>query len=169
MRNIIRVCVAGIALSAMLFQTRVIAADAPAAATQPVADEQAALEEQFAKTMTNAVLVGRFTIEGNDKPPAEEHYTITSATKVHGDLWLLSARIQFGNKDVTVPLILPVKWAGDTPIITVTKMGIPGIGTYTARVLIYDDHYAGTWSGSPTHRGSLFGKIEHPAATQPAK
>jgi hypothetical protein len=159
----------GFALSTMFFQAHCLAADPPPAATQPADAEQEALEKQFAKTMTNAVLVGRFTIEGNDKPPGEEHYTITSATKIHGDLWLLNARIQFGNKDVTIPLILPVKWAGDTPIITVTKMGIPGIGTYTARVLIYDDHYAGTWSGSPTHRGSLFGKIEHPAATQPAK
>jgi hypothetical protein len=48
-------------------------------------------------------------------------------------------------------------------------MGVPGIGTYSARVLIYDDHYAGTWSGSATHRGSLFGKIEHAAATQPVE
>jgi hypothetical protein len=146
------------------------AADAPGPATQPSADaDQAALEEQFVKTMTNAEMVGRFTMEGNDKPPAEEHYTISSVKKLHGDLWVIAARIQFGTKDVTVPLILPVKWAGDTPIIEVTDMGIPGIGKYTARVLIYDDHYAGTWSGSPTHRGSLFGKIEHAPTTQPAK
>ena len=140
------------------------AADPPT--TQPTTEpaiDQAALDTHFSKAMTNAVLVGRFTLEGDDKPPREERYTIASAKKLNGDLWLLAARIQFGSKDVTVPLVLPVKWAGDTPVITVTNMGIPGIGTYTARVLIYDDHYAGTWSGGPTHRGELFGKIEHPA------
>jgi hypothetical protein len=168
MRNILRVCVAGFLLSSVSLASRSRAVDPTPPASQP-ADEQAALEDQFSKMMTNAELVGRFTIEGNDKAPAEEHYTISSAKKLHGDLWLLVARIQFGNKDVTVPLVLPVKWAGDTPIITVTKMGIPGIGTYTARVLIYDDHYAGTWSGGTTHRGSLFGKIEHPPTTQPTK
>jgi hypothetical protein len=148
------------------------AADPAIPATQPVAAaeaDQAALEQQFIQTMNHAELVGRFTMEGDKNPPREEHYTIIGVTKVHGDLWLINARIQFGSKDVTVPLILPVKWAGDTPMISVTDMGIPGIGKYTARVLIYDDHYAGTWFGSATHRGALFGKIDHPAATQPAE
>jgi hypothetical protein len=139
-----------------------------APATQPAADTDA-LEQQFIKTMTNAVLVGRFTTEGNNRAPAEERYTIVSVKKIAGDLWLISARIQFGNKDATIPLPIPVRWAGDTPVLCVTDMGVPGIGTYSARVLIYDDHYAGTWSGSATHRGSLFGKIEHAAATQPVE
>jgi len=138
-----------------------------APATQP-ANEQAARDAQFVRTMNNVVLVGRFTIDGDDKPPKQERYTIASVTKLQGDLWLFNARVQFGSKDVTIPLVLPVKWAGDTPMISVTKLGMPGLGTYTARVLIYDDHYAGTWSGSPTHGGSLFGKIEHQPATQPA-
>lgn len=137
-------------------------------APAPQGDPQALLEQKFAESMTNAVLVGRFTIDGDDKPPKTERYTILSAKKVAGDLWLFNARIQFGSKDVTLPLPIPVKWAGDTPVISVTDMGVTGIGTYTARVLIYEDRYAGTWSGSPTHGGTLFGRIEHPAATQPA-
>ncbi len=143
------------------------AADAPPA-TQSAPD-QAALDAQFAKNMTNVTLVGRFTIDGDDKPPKQERYTITSVTKLQGDLWLFNARVQYGSKDVTLPLVLPVKWAGDTPMISITKLGMPGLGTYTARVLFYDDHYAGTWSGSPTHGGSLFGRLEHAPATQPAK
>ena len=152
----------------LLIGTRTLfSADPVSPATQPAAD-QAALEQQFVRTMTHAVFVGRFTIEGDKTPPKEEHYTIAGVTKLHGDLWLINARIQFGSKDVTVPLMLPVKWAGDTPMISVTDVGIPGIGAYTARVLIYDDHYAGTWSGSATHRGALFGKIEHTPTTQPS-
>ena len=112
------------------------------------------------------LLVGRWTLDGDKNPPKEERYTITSVTKVHGDIWVFNARIQFGSKDVTVPLFIPVKWAGDTPIISVTDMGIPGIGKYTARVVIYEDRYSGIWYGSPTHGGALFGRIEHPA-TQP--
>jgi hypothetical protein len=137
-------------------------------AAQPAPDTTQ-LEQKFSKTMTNAVLVGRWTLDGDDMPPKTERYTISSVTKLHGDLWLFNSRIQFGSKDVTVPLIIPVKWAGDTPVISVTDMGIPGIGAYTARVLIYDDRYVGTWSGSPTHGGTLFGRIEHPSTTQPAK
>jgi hypothetical protein len=169
MRNIICPVVAGFALSMPLPRSsNAVASDAPPAATQPAANDQAAFDGQFEKTMTNAEMRGLFTIEGDDKPLKEEHYTIASVRKLKGDLWLINARIRFGSKDVTVPLILPVKWAGDTPVITVTNVGIPGIGTYTARVLIYDDHYAGIWSGSATHRGALFGTIQHPAATQPA-
>jgi hypothetical protein len=54
---------------------------------------------------------------------------------------------------------LEIKWAGDTPIITLTNMAIPGLGTFTARVLIYDNRYAGTWQHGPVG-GNLFGKIE---------
>ena len=72
---------------------------------------------------------------------------------------MFEARITYGEHDVTVPLTLPVKWAGDTPVITVDNMGIPGLGLYTARVMIYADHYAGFWSGGD-HGGHLFGVIE---------
>ena len=89
----------------------------------------------------------------------EDKYTIESVTKGPGDLWWFKARIQYGGHDVTVPsLPLKVLWAGDTPVITVDKMPFPGLGTYTARVLIYDNKYVGTWDGA-NHGGTLFGKI----------
>lgn len=132
----------------------------------PAADKvpsRAELEKRFAATMSGATLVGHFTAErgGGDRggEPKEERYTIQRVTKQQGDTWLFIARIQFGQKDVAVPMLLPVKWAGDTAVITVTDMGFPGLGTYTARVLIYGDQYAGTWSGKD-HGGHLWGRIE---------
>jgi hypothetical protein len=38
------------------------------------------------------------------------------------------------------------------------------MGTYTARVMIYRDRYAGTWSGG-NHEGQLWGRIERADAT----
>lgn len=138
----------------------------PAPATRP-ADAQAALENELAARLTNAVLVGSFTDGG--KAPKQDKYTITSARKLLGDTWLLNARIQYGQKDVTVPLMVPIKWAGDTPVISVTDFGIPGLGTYTARVLIYRDHYAGFWQGKD-HGGHMWGTIEKaPAEKAPAE
>ena len=67
-------------------------------------------------------------------------------------------RIQYGSHDISVPLPVTIKWAGDTPVITITDMTIPGLGTYTARVLLYQDQYAGTWS-SKDHGGQVFGRI----------
>lgn len=129
-------------------------------AEAPAQVEMNDLEKKFEKTMSGATLVGRFTVEGQaegDKPPAEERYVISKVTKIGEDRWMFIARI--GEAKLPVPLPLPVKWAGDTPVISVTKVSVPGMGTYTARVLIYDDHYAGTWDAGD-HGGHLWGRIE---------
>jgi hypothetical protein len=139
-------------------------------ATQPL-PHQAALERQFQETLSGAVLVGRFSDAARpDAPPKEDRYTIQRVSKIaggDGDRWLFICRIQFGRNDVAVPLTIPVKWAGDTPVISVTDMTIPGLGTYTARVMIYGNEYAGTWRGG-THGGHLWGRIERASATRPA-
>ena len=139
---------------------------------------QAALEKKFEETLTNAVLVGTFTMKGeqNKGKLHEERYVISSVKKQQDEFWLFNARIQYGKHDVTLPLLFEVKWAGDTPVITLDKMKIPGFGTFTARVLIYDNQYVGTWDGGD-HGGQMFGRIERlkpgetdkpKAATEPA-
>lgn len=130
---------------------------------------QAELEKQFEKTMTGATMIGRFTVEGRGdagRVPKEERYEINKVTKMPGDYWLFAARVQYGSKDVTVPMMLQVKWAGDTPVITLTDLAIPGLGTYTARVMIFRDHYAGYWSGGD-HGGNLWGRIERSGQAAP--
>jgi hypothetical protein len=59
----------------------------------------------------------------------------------------------------TVPIPLEIKWAGDTPVITLTNLEIPGLGTFTSRVVIYEGRYAGTWQHGSVG-GHLFGRIE---------
>jgi len=158
--------------------TPAAAAAAPAApaagATQPILD-QAALEKRFERTMSGAVLIGRFSDAARpDAQPKEDRYTIQRVSKIAdddgggdgGDRWLFICRMQLGRNDISVPLSIPVKWAGDTPVISVTDMTIPGMGTYTARVMIYDDQYAGTWRGGE-HGGHLWGRIERASTTQP--
>lgn len=123
-------------------------------------EKMAALEKQFEATLTNAALVGSFTVKGKDDGKLhQERYVISSVKKVEGEAWLFMARIQYGGKDATLPLILRVKWAGDTPVITLDNFKVPGFGTFTARVMIFDNQYAGTWSGGD-HGGQMFGRIE---------
>ena len=126
------------------------------------AGTQAALEKQFQESLSGATLVGHFTM-GKDSALREEKYTIEKVSKVAGDVWLFQARIQYGSRDVTVPLPLTVKWAGDTPLVTLTDLALPRLGTYTARVLFYRGQYAGTWSGHGAG-GQLFGRIEKTAS-----
>src|SRR5438105_4557180 len=132
--------------------------------TRPTTD-RASLERQFEKTMSGATLVGHFSVDGEESSAKEERYTISKVTKGEGDEWTFYARMQFGKADLTLPVMLPVKWAGDTPVITVDQVRIPGMGTYSARVMIDGTRYAGTWSGSPTHGGQMWGRIVREDAT----
>jgi hypothetical protein len=130
---------------------------APAAAD----DGQAERFRTFEQTLSGAVLDGQYTIVGQDEPPLRrEQYTIQSVRKLpDGDFWLFQTRIKYSDKDVTVPLPLEVKWAGDTPVITLTKLTIPGLGTFSSRVVIDGTKYAGTWSHDDVG-GHLFGTIK---------
>jgi hypothetical protein len=126
-------------------------------APEPPATE---LEAKFKATLTNATMSGRWCLikEGELTLEKPDKYSIVGVNKLFGDRWLIRARIQYGEKDYTAPIPVRVKWAGDTPVITVTDVGLPGGASYSARVVIYDDSYAGVWSGG-TMRGLLNGVI----------
>ena len=129
----------------------------------PVSAPQNALspnEQRFQEMLSGVTLTGHFTVTGETDSGnlREEKYTIAKVSKLSGDYWLFFTRVQYGGRDVTVPLKLEVKWADDTPIITLTDLELPNLGTYTARVVIYRGQYAGTWSGG-RYGGHLFGKI----------
>ena len=110
-------------------------------------------------------LSGHFTLDGAEETRLErEEYAITGAVKLgNGDYWALTSRIKYGDVDLTVPVPVQVKWAGDTPVITVDSVKIPGLGTFSARVLLDGARYAGTWSHDEKG-GHLFGVIERAAA-----
>ncbi len=141
-----------------------LAAPVLAAPTTAPAD-QATLEKRFEQTMSGATMVGYFTITGQKECAKEDSYTIAKVVKGAGDLWTFTAKI--GEKgNIELPITLPVKWAGDTPVISVTDLSLPGMGTYTARVVIYQDQYSGIWSAA-SHGGVMWGRIVHqrPAPT----
>lgn len=125
-------------------------------------EQQAKLKEEFKSTMSNATLSGFFTVTGMETKAGlkEEKYTLGDVYEDTDGKWVINARIQYGDHDVTLPIKLDVIWAGDTPVIELTDLPVPGLGTFTARVLIYRDQYAGTWSGGD-HGGHLFGKVVH--------
>ena len=145
----------------------VVFADEPA---KPAASPTPEMIKKLTEDLTNVKLIGSFTISGreNQAPKAEE-YAITSAMKLpDGDVWLIKARIKYGDKDVTAPIPLEIKWAGDTPLITLTNMEIPGLGTFSSRVVIYEGRYAGTWQHGNVG-GHLFGRIEKTEGDAAAK
>ena len=119
-----------------------------------------ALEQEFAERMANSVLVGRFVIAASeDSVPRPERYEIEGVTKVGEDQWRFTARIRYGDTNITLPIVVTMLWAGDTPMVSLTDLTVPTLGTFTARVIFYRDRYAGTWQHDEVG-GHLFGVIE---------
>jgi hypothetical protein len=117
-------------------------------------------ERAFVERMSGASLVGQFTIAGReDRAGRPERYDISSVEKVGDDQWRFNARIRYGDIDTTAPVVVPMRFAGDTPMISMTDLSIPGMGTFTVRIFFYDDRYAGSWQHG-TFGGHMFGRIE---------
>lgn len=125
--------------------------------------EENPLFAKFTRLMTGAKLRGQFTVDGKPMDRlTEETYEISKVEKLpDGDEWIITARIKYGERDMTFPVPLEVKWAGKTPVLTLDNMTIPGFGTFGARVVFHKDKYAGTWSHDDVG-GHMFGMIELP-------
>jgi hypothetical protein len=118
-----------------------------------------AVEREFVEKMNGAALVGRFTIRGReDRAATPDRYDLYSVDKVGPDQWRFNAKI--GESGVTVPVVVRMAFADDTPIILMTDASIPGMGTFTARVFFHGDLYAGTWEHAGRGGGHMFGRIE---------
>jgi hypothetical protein len=140
-------------------------ADVPAnAPATPRSEQQAEREAAFVKMLSGATLEGNFTNTSrvSDRTDlSREKYTLGEVKKLAGNIWLIQARIEYGEHDVTLPITVPIQWAGDTPVIVVDNVGLPGFGTVSARVMFFADHYAGYWKHGRSG-GHLFGVIRHP-------
>jgi hypothetical protein len=132
---------------------------------KPATADAANLEKQFEQMITGSTLVGKSTLLNMDYVSGEERYAIDKVSKISSDTWIFRARMRFGTHELPLPVPVTMKWAGDTPVIEVTDLSVPTVGTYTARVVLYGDQYAGTWSGKhgdgKTFGGQMFGQIVH--------
>ncbi len=147
-------------LAALHWNACLFAAD-PAPAAAAAAPTQAELEKKFAEALSGATMIGHYTNGPIDKNTRldEDRYTLTKVSKVSGDLWLFEARIQVEGHDVALPVPLHVLWAGDTPVITLDDLALPGLGTFSTRIVIHGHQYAGVWTHGDKG-GEMFGRIE---------
>jgi hypothetical protein len=120
------------------------------------------VERQFTERMRNVSLIGSFTVDGKDRTPREDRYDISSVEKVGDGLWRFSAKMQCCGINSAIPIAVPMRFEGDTPMIMMTDTSLPGIGTFTVRLLFYGDRYAGTWQHG-AFGGHMSGRIEKQA------
>ena len=118
------------------------------------------LEKEFAAKLSGSKLAGGFSIDGKDLSGSKpDKYQIVSAKKLQGDDWVITAKMKVGQQEVDVPIPLKVYWADDTPVMSLTDLTIPGVGTFTARVMFHGKRYAGTWQHGDVG-GEMWGVVE---------
>jgi len=147
--------------------------DKSAAGEKP-SDKKAAaqkeLEVKFQQMLSGSILRGTWQMVKGEEglagkvplmDPKPEEYTISKVSKASDDYWIITAKIKYADREANIPVTVRVVWAEDTPIITLDKVALPGLGTYSARVMIYRNFYAGTWFGD-CYGGILSGQITRP-------
>ncbi len=120
-----------------------------------------AREAAFIESMRNVVLEGEFTVEWPEPRPGRraDRYEIESVEKLDGNRWRFNARIVYGSVDVTAPVVVPLEWAGDFPVVVLKDAALPGVGEEFGAVVAFDgDRYAGTWDHGEVG-GFMFGRI----------
>jgi hypothetical protein len=136
-------------------------------------------ERRFTEQMRDVKLVGTFTVSGRDGGASEgaggagrgegrgerrggaspDGYEIASVEKVGDNLWRFNAGMQCCGVKGRIPIVIPVRFVGDTPMIMMTDTEIPGVGTFTVRLFFYGDRYSGTWQHGKVG-GHMSGRIE---------
>jgi hypothetical protein len=165
-RRILRAAVVIALLAAVFAGGWLVGRTGIGAAVDPASLNDA--EREFAERMRDVSLVGSFTVAGReDRGPREDRYDISSVEKVGDDQWRFNASMKCCGLDgTTIPIVVPMRWNGDTPMIMMTDTSLPGIGTFTVRLFFHGDRYAGTWQHG-TVGGLMSGRIEKRAPAQP--
>jgi len=122
-------------------------------------------EERFKFLFTKSYLSGRWAplkdgALGDER--AGDKYQIISVAKGSGDNWVVNAKLKYREQEFVLPFPVRMKFDGDTAILIVDELTIPGGGTYSARLMIYERTYSGTWKGQ-RGGGMLYGTITHEA------
>ncbi len=166
MNVVLRTIALGVFLSVGVYLAQ--AEDEPSPAATSPADAMTPQEQAFAELLTGSDLVGSFTVDGKESAPKEDRYSITKAVRIKGNRWAIHARIKYGDVDLTVPVAVEVDWAGKTPVLSVSDLKIPGLGSeFGAALLFQGNRYAGTWQHGQVG-GHMWGRIERTPAKSTA-
>ena len=122
-------------------------------------------ERQFTDRMRDVTLRGSFTVDGREgRGPREDRYDIQSVEKVSDDLWRFNAGMSCCGVNGVIPIVIPMRFVGDTAMIMMSDTSLPGIGTFTVRLFFYEDRYAGSWQHGKVG-GLMSGRIEKRGAS----
>lgn len=124
--------------------------------------DQAARDKKFEETMRDARLEGNFSVVTDQGMQSDfsELYMVSELERGDDDTWIFKAKMKYGENshEAEFPIPVQVIWAGDTPMITMENTTVEGLGTFTVRLLLHGDRYAGTWQHG-AFGGHMWGRI----------
>jgi hypothetical protein len=143
-----------------------IALTALTASPAPVqAQGTADVEAKFIAMLDNATLKGSWAPVAQGKLGGEKGndvYHIARAQKSADGKWSIVTKINYGGRQVEFPMPCDVKFAGDTAVLILENVPSgPGGAKWSARVMFFDDVYAGRWyeTTNKEHGGTINGTI----------
>lgn len=123
------------------------------------------VEAKFVAMLKNATLKGSWAPVSGGKLGGErgnDTYRIARAEKSADGKWSIVSLFNVGGREVEFPISADVKFAGDTAVLILDNVRAgPGKANWSARVMFFDDVYAGRWweTTNKEHGGTIAGTI----------
>jgi hypothetical protein len=137
------------------------------------AQGDAEVEAKFVAMLKNATLKGTWAPVTQGKLGGErgnDSYRIARAVKGEDGKWSIVSIFAVGDRQVEFPISASVKFTGDTAVLILDDVRAgPGKANWSARVMFYDDVYAGRWweTANKEHGGTIAGTITRAEAKSP--
>lgn len=151
MKNVSMICLSLLALALVVSPVR--------------AQGDGDVEAKFIAMLKNATLKGTWAPVAQNQLGAQrgnDVYRIARVEKNADGKWSIVSLFNVGGRTVEYPIPATVKFAGDTAVLILdnTKAG-PGQANWSARVMFFDDVYAGRWweTSNKPHGGTIAGTI----------
>ena len=129
------------------------------------AQGEAEVEAKFIAMLKNATLKGSWAPVMQGKLGTErgdDSYKIARVEKSAEGKWSVVSVFNVQGRDVEFPIPATVKFAGDTAVLILDNVRAgPGKANWSARIMFFDDVYAGRWweTGNKEHGGTISGTI----------
>src|SRR5262245_62051252 len=123
------------------------------------------VEAKFVAMLKNATLKGTWApVAGGQlgKEKGDDSYKIARVEKGEGGKWSVVSVFNYQGKEMQFPIPCTVKFAGDTAVLILDNVRAgPGKANWSARVMFFDDVYAGRWweTANKEHGGTIAGTI----------
>jgi len=140
-----------------------------AAAALAKAQGDADAEGKFVAMLKNATLKGTWAPIAGGRLGGEkgdDSYKIARVEKGEGGKWTVVSLFKVRDREIEFPIACSVKFAGDTAVLILDNVRAgPGNANWSARILFFDDVYAGRWweTANKEHGGTIAGTITREA------